>query len=259
MSTAKIWLTYAWKDNADQDVDFIIQELEAKGLEVGFDRAKLLAGKRLWDQIDKHISDSELDAWAILVTKNSLQSEPCQEELAYALDRSLRLKGSTFPLIGIFPEPLDRELIPSSLATRLYVTLDNNEWANKIASAATQKAPARTLQDIPPYGYEWHRYDDKHVLEIWPRTGRWAPFFAGVKVAEGEKLGIMIPGTRGYITGTGMTRSVNITKEGYQLVGMSDAVTATTSAHIFFSSIPSEVMFGGKRDGKEETYCLSQM
>ncbi|MDG1118045.1 MAG: toll/interleukin-1 receptor domain-containing protein [Flavimaricola sp.] len=151
MSTAKIWLTYAWKDNDDQEVDFIIQELEEKGLEVGFDRAKLLAGRRLWDQIDEHISDSELDAWAIIVTRNSLKSEPCQEELAYALDRSIRLKGSTFPLIGIFPEPLDRELIPSSLATRLYVTLDNNEWADKIVSAATQKVPARTIEGIPSY------------------------------------------------------------------------------------------------------------
>lgn len=166
MSVAKIWLTYAWKDNGERNVDFIIQELEEKGLEVGFDRAKLLAGRRLWDQIAEHISDSELDAWAILVTRNSLQSEPCQEELAYALDRSLRLKGSKFPLIGIFPEPIDRELIPSSLATRLYVTLDNNEWADKIVAAATQKSPAKSIKGIPPYGYNWHNYNDKPVLEI---------------------------------------------------------------------------------------------
>jgi hypothetical protein len=47
----KLWLTYAWKDNEDQDIDFIVQELDPLDLEVRFDRRNLIAGQRLWDQI----------------------------------------------------------------------------------------------------------------------------------------------------------------------------------------------------------------
>ena len=31
---ASIWITYAWNDNKDQDIDFIAQELRAVGLTV---------------------------------------------------------------------------------------------------------------------------------------------------------------------------------------------------------------------------------
>ncbi len=100
---SRVWLTYAWKDNEENDVDHVINELKAAGLDVGFDRAHLLAGVPLWRQLDAALADDELKAWVIYVTENSLASEPCQEELAYALDRTLRTRGSAFPLIGIFP------------------------------------------------------------------------------------------------------------------------------------------------------------
>jgi hypothetical protein len=35
----KLWLTYAWKDNEDEQVDYVIQALEEQGLEIGCDRA----------------------------------------------------------------------------------------------------------------------------------------------------------------------------------------------------------------------------
>ena len=45
------------------------------------------------------------------------ESEPCLEEIAYALDRALRKRETDFPVIGIFPESLDRNIIPSAIAT----------------------------------------------------------------------------------------------------------------------------------------------
>jgi hypothetical protein len=65
----KLWLTYAWKDNQDQDVDHVVQELQKVGLEVAFDRAHIIPRQRLWPQIDKGISDPATDAWAILATR----------------------------------------------------------------------------------------------------------------------------------------------------------------------------------------------
>ena len=36
-----VWLTYAWLDNAEQDVDYIAQELRRLGLNVQLDRWNL--------------------------------------------------------------------------------------------------------------------------------------------------------------------------------------------------------------------------
>lgn len=255
----KVWLTYAWKDNGDRNIDFIIQELEARGLDVGYDRAKLLAGQRLWDQIDAHISAPDLDAWIIHVTQNSLQSEPCQEELAYALDRTLRTKHAKFPLIGLFPEPLDRALIPSAIATRLYVTLQDNSWADQIVAAATA-TPQSTRQDaFSPIAYQWHKFKDQDVLEVWPRVGQWAPFYVAVKAFEAEKLGSVMPGTRGYVTGSAMIHAQSMPHDDFKIEGMQNAVSASSPAHIFFSDRPSELVIIGYRDGKQEQYPLSAL
>ena len=53
----------------------------------------------------------------IYVTRKSLNSEPCREEVAYALDRALQTRGDAFPLIRIFPERADLTLIPGAIAT----------------------------------------------------------------------------------------------------------------------------------------------
>src|SRR5262249_41126674 len=145
------------------------------GLEVAFDRAHIIPGQRLWPQIDKGILDPATDAWAILATENSLSSEPCLEELAYALDRALRTRGADVPLIGIFPAPIDRILIPSAIATRLYVTLQQPNWALLVAAGAQKRKPGATITPVAPFVAKFHNMDGKAVLEIRPRSGRWYP------------------------------------------------------------------------------------
>jgi hypothetical protein len=39
----KLWLTYAWKDNEVEQVDFVAQELRKAGLDVRVDRVALVA------------------------------------------------------------------------------------------------------------------------------------------------------------------------------------------------------------------------
>lgn len=112
MIKPKRWLTYAWKDNEDAQVDHVYHQLTDAGLDVRLDRMQLTVGKQLWPQIDAGITDpKKCDGWAIYATKKSLESEPCLEEIAYALDRALRKRENDFPIIGIFPESLDRELL----------------------------------------------------------------------------------------------------------------------------------------------------
>jgi len=87
---ATVWLTYAWGDNRQQDVEFVAQELKDAGIEVKLDRWNIQAGKRLWEQIENFIQERKsCDAWVIYATQNSLGSEPCKEEYAYALDRAI--------------------------------------------------------------------------------------------------------------------------------------------------------------------------
>lgn len=169
-----LWLTYAWKDNEQQDVDFVVQRLQEEGVTVRLDRTQLLAGRRLWEQISDGITDPKLDGWAIFATMNSLASEPCLEEIAYALDRALRNRGPSFPIIGIFPAPMNREFIPSALATRLYVTLKDLHWAARVADGLNGVSTQRTPSVGSFQFYSYH--DGTHwVYEMRPREGVWQP------------------------------------------------------------------------------------
>jgi hypothetical protein len=169
-----LWLTYAWKDNENQDVDFVVQRLESQGISVRLDRTQLLAGKRLWEQISSGIENPQLDGWAIFATENSLRSEPCLEEIAYALDRAIRKRGNSFPLIGIFPTPIDRSIIPSALATRLYVNLKDKDWHTKIRDSLNGVSTQRTAV-VDPYEFLKHRDGEDWVYEMRPRDGVWHP------------------------------------------------------------------------------------
>ena len=124
-SKAVLWLTYAWVDNKDLDVDFLIQKLE-ESIEVRFDRRSLIAGRRLWHRIAKNISDPAVDAWAIFLTRASLESPACMEELDYALDRALGTRGPEFPLIAIVADaPFDQ--LPAPLKVRLGVSVRDSD------------------------------------------------------------------------------------------------------------------------------------
>lgn len=240
---SKLWLTYAWKDNENQDVDHIVVELRANGVTVDYDRIRLMAGQRVWPQIDKAISDPDTSAWAMLVTEASLRSEPCLEEIAYALDRALRTRGSEFPLIGIFPSPLDRSLIPSAIATRLYVNLTDPDWAKRIA-AAVLNAPLPSPDPPLPFAHSLHERPDGVAIEVWPRSGAWTPFFVLVPEEERHLLVSAIPGPRGYLTGTGMVSRGDISDPGRSGFELSHRIDAHDTAHIFFKSLPSRLWFG---------------
>lgn len=174
-----LWLTYAWVDNEENDVDFAIQKLQSQGIDVRLDRTQIVAGQRLWPQIDKNIMSSDLDGFAIYATKQSLESEPCQEEIVYALDRVLRSKGADFPLIGIFPVPMARELIPSAIATRLYVSLKDETWATQINQALSGQ-PTKSSFDTAPFFYKEHLTSSGYVYEMRPRDGVWHPAVVAV-------------------------------------------------------------------------------
>lgn len=208
LKAKKLWLTYAWVDNEDFDIDHIVAELEKVGLQVNLDRRQLVPGQRLWPQIDQAISDpATTDAWAIFATENSLMSEPCLEELSYALDRALRCRGSAFPIIGIFPKPIDRKHIPSALATRLYVNLNSRDWVDQIVAGVQQLPLSDPVTSIEPFVYRAHKLPNQIVLEIRPRSGRWYPCTIAVPTQEITILQSIIVSPEGRPPLGGMTTS----------------------------------------------------
>ena len=123
-----IWITYSWKDNDRSDVDYIAQQLQRAGLDVHLDKWDLRAGHRLWEQLDQAIANKDrCDAWMIVATQNSLASEPCKEEVAYALNQALSVRGSSFPVIALFQGAVEASLLPQALSTRLCVSCTDND------------------------------------------------------------------------------------------------------------------------------------
>ena len=240
---SKLWLTYAWKDNEQDDVDHIIAELGKANVDVRYDRVQLLAGRRLWDQIDANIRDPQISAWAIYVTENSLKSEPCQEELAYALDRTLRTRGARFPLIGLFAGEFDPQLIPSALATRLCVNLHHNDWQQQVGDAVSGARSNSPILPLP-FGHHLRKNENGPVLEVWPRTGTWTPVLAVVQEQEEKLLTALVPGPRGVIDGMAMVMSGEGKQNGFFGRVMNNPANSSMTAQIHLSDFPTWIDFG---------------
>jgi len=256
-----VWLTYAWEDNKEQDVDFIAQELIRAGVDVKLDRWNLTAGRRLWEQIESFIQDPEKsDGWILYATQASLGSEACKEEFAYALDRALNTRGEEFPVIGLFPSPVDKNLIPACIKTRLYVSITDPDWKERIISAIEGRTPDITKALIKPYVITVHklnRSDEiKLAIEVRPRAGTWSPFLAAVPIDEKNRT---LPNTLPKLYhgpanrtdfGVGILFGV---REGVSsngklwMISADNEATPTQSYYIICKELPSFLLFGVNR------------
>jgi len=247
---ATIWITYSWADNTNGDVDFIAQELEAAGLKVKLDRWNIKTGIRLWDQIEEFIqSPGQCDAWLFVATQASLGSEPCREEYAYALDRALNTRGTAFPVIALFPATVDQSLIPAGIRTRLYVSLRDPDWKERIVAAAEGRDVNIQRPRIAPYHFALHQQNPPAiglVIEVRPRAGSWSPFIMAIPAAEKDRVKPRImhgaPGrvpSMGALFGTGEG-----VKDDWAYCFAQNEATPTMSYYIFCSEAPSKLLFG---------------
>lgn len=249
---ATIWITYAWADNQHGDVDFVAQELEQAGLQVRLDRWNISAGQRLWSQIENFIvSPEQSDAWLLVATNNSLSNEPCKEEYAYALNRALGVRGQSYPVIALFLGPADQNLIPAGIRTRLYVSITDPDWKERILAAAEGRPHQIQRQQIQPFHIHTHQNQPGPkpiAIEVRPRAGVWAPFIAAVPMSEKENIdpSIMI-GPRDVPTNTGMLVNCGegTSPDGKMWVmTSSNQATPTESYYIWCKSVPSTLVFG---------------
>jgi hypothetical protein len=249
---AKLWITYAWADNEAHDVDYLAQELGQAGLEIKLDRWNIGAGRRLWGQIENFIcSDEECDAWVLVATENSLSSEPCKEEFAYALDRALGSRGQEFPVIGLFLSDVDSSLIPAGIRTRLFVSVTDPDWKERIVAAVEGRQHNIDRPNVDPYFLQVHppqAGSSRFAIEVRPRAGVWAPFIACIPLGEKEALNpsIMI-GPRGVLPGMGILfncGSEPTPDQRYWTMNAGNQATPTQSHFIWCEQLPSELIFG---------------
>ena len=250
-----VWLTYAWEDNKDLEVDYVAQELIRAGVDVKLDRWNLTAGKPLWEQIGSFIQDSEKsDGWILYATQASLGSEKCKEEFTYALDRALNTRGEQFPVIGLFPATVDNNLIPAGIKTRLYVSTTDPDWKERIVSAIEERLPNIIKTQIEPYAITIHQRNLKRgykklAIEIRPRAGTWSPFFVAVPAEEKDQISPSLshgPANRidrgmCILFGTGD----QLSSDGkLWVMYASNEATPTQSYFVFCNELPSVIFFG---------------
>lgn len=240
-----LWLSYSWKDNVDEDVDFVAQQIANDDIAVHQDKFTIIAGQRLWPQIEKAISDPKLsDGWAIFLTLNSLNSEPVREEMAYALDRALKTRGGSYPLIGIGSGAVPSEELPSMIGTRLYVDLKDRDWVERVRSGLLNQNPSIARRAVSPVQVTWHLYNDKFVLEVRPRAGRWHPAYFSVNEDEKYKVTQFGPGPSGGPSGFTSTTSSDYAANGQHIWRLSHNITPIDSMYVYFGEKPSIVYFG---------------
>ena len=218
-SAPKLWITYAWTDNAEGDFGYLVQKLEAANISTTYDRVALIPGRRLWEQIEDRITDQDLDGWAILITAASLASQPCREELAYALQRTLDAKGADFPLIGLVHGVAIHEL-PLSLRTRLLVPLSDPDWPESVASALRGEPLRRETPAESTYRWKvigGFRGDNSAAVWVRPRFERlpsWRIFY--------PSSAVLIDSGPGAPQKSGYTGMLNNPREGTGSLGGED-------------------------------------
>lgn len=261
---AKIWITYAWDDNTQGDVDFIAQELEKAGAEVKLDRWNIAAGERLWARIEQFITTKEeSDAWIFIASQKSLSSEPCKEEYAYALDRALNKRGGDFPIIGLFLSSVDSSLIPAGIRTRLFVSITDNDWKERIIASSERRLHSVTKQQLEPYFLKIHPPTDTReffAIEVRPRAGVWSPFFAAVPNAESEEVQLDIwPGPRNTPTWGGVKSNDREFDDGkFWIKTCGEEANPTRSFYIWCKQLPSILGFGEFERQPQFTVALNR-
>ena len=248
-----LWITYAWKDNEDQDIDFIVQELDKTDINVKFDRRNLIPGQRLWTQIGGLLTDpNECDAWGIVLTSNSIQSQPCIEELSYALDRALSSNGEGFPLFALLHN-VNASDLPPALKIRLCIPLHNNSnWTQQVVSSVKKEAPGFTPPEVSGWYFKEHITNDGFALEVRPRFDRISPFAVAVDYDQKANGNVTscYHGPSGVVP-TGFTAfrridsETNLTDGTHAWVwGADNEANSTTSYYLFYKTKPPRIWFG---------------
>jgi hypothetical protein len=238
-----LWITYSWDDNTEGNFDFLVQKLKAAQVDALYDRVALIPGQPIWSQLDKRISSDELSGWAYLLTPASLASKACQEELSYAIQRTIETKDTSFPLIGLLHNVSIRD-VPVALRVRLCVNLSNPDWVEEIRAGLESRPPAKVIDSLNEIIVKTHDHylgeSSRKAIEIHPRFGELRYWRFAFDIDGPQPIGIGHgPANGGGISNmkSSYIRSEIKSPDGktMMLYGAGDQISASTSAYAIFS------------------------
>lgn len=249
----KLWLTYAWIDDAEGDVDYLIQQLDSK-IDLHFDKRNLVPGRRLWNQIGGYITDpNQCDGWAFLVTKNSLQSNACLEELAYAIQRAIDTRADEFPIIGLLHN-VDVSELPPALKVRLCIQMSSPDWVNHVISSLENRSPGYSPSRVSRFISLEHVYSDRKYLEVRSRFEPVAPCLIAVPLSEKTscEVGMLVVGPPNSPPSGSYGTMINGYLEDEAVIldnkvfvwGANNGVTTSQSYYLSYNKTPSIIWVG---------------
>lgn len=257
----RLWITYAQENKVTGNFDYLAQELRGAGIDVIYKDIALKKGLLLWDQIAKSIEDKNLDGWAILLTRESLQSEFCREELAYALERALSSRGKNFPLLGLVHQ-VNTQDVPTALRVRGLVDLRLNikDWTKQVKDALSNKENANNPENASRYIWEIiPNFRGEGTVAIWLRPRfedirNWRFFYPAeakrIDWGGGRPQKLGFAGVQSMvIESTPVSIDFESKKIDVLFVGTSDAATPSSGCYIVFASpFPAFIAFAAVDD-----------
>ena len=143
---------------------------------------------------------------------------------------------------------MDKDLIPAGIKTRLFVSVTDPDWKERIIAAVEKRDINITRPQIEPYAFKIHQSGEGYVIEMRPRAGTWSPFLAAIPMDEKERVSPSIGhGPANNIPGAFMLMNCGeSTSEDGKLWIMhaGNEATPTQSYFIFCKQLPSILMFG---------------
>ncbi len=243
--TKTLWITYAWLDNEDGDFNYLVSALSEAGVSARYDERVLIPGQRLWDQIANQIERDDLNGWAYLLTRHSISSQACREELAYALNRALRSRGSDFPLIGLLHQ-LPMTEVPAPLRSRLCVDLGDSDWVEKVRAGLEKQPPFLMSVDTTNLKCRVHNPylgdPNLYAVEFAPRFGEihyWRIAYPGVGLQPVQKgIGPAGGAGRSGVLQNSLEGSTELKGVAMKFFGAGDPLTPSTAAYVVFNCNP---------------------
>jgi hypothetical protein len=249
----RLFLTYAWIDDEGGDFTFIVQLLTDAGLGVQFDKVSLVGGRPLWPQLAARITDPNLDAWGMLVTRSSLESNACMEEYDIALNRAIGSRGRQFPLIAL-AHGVRFEDLPPNLRIRLGVSTSDPHLAERVVAAVEGRFPQIPTPTLSPIFVAWRRIGNMKVLEVRPRLGQMAAWRVAFSTQHQTSFVRFAEGPSGGPEEAMVKQGgVSDVRGDYYVVGANGPIGDRLSAYLYFrGNTPGEVLVG--EEGKESWY-----
>ena len=131
------------------------------------------------------------------------------------------------------------------------VSVTDPDWKERIVAAVEGRTVKTSRTKVDPFHIKAHADlpgDKPIAIEVRPRAGVWAPFFAAIPLSERKWVDpFIMNGPRDVPTNTGILRnSSELADEerGLWVMLDGDAAPPTESYYIWCKQLPSSLMFG---------------